>query len=94
MNARPVQDVFGPAIDGTRDNAKHVFQRQGSPDPMMGFQLGHRYQEVCLQNGLRKIQLLETGEMTPQWQRSHIVIIEVYIASFGVFEHRIETGSG
>src|SRR5271170_38640 len=35
LDPRPMQHVLGPAIAASRDDAEHVFERQGNARPMM-----------------------------------------------------------
>ena len=49
----------------------------------MGFQFRHGDQEVRLEHGLWEVAgLLQVGKMATQPERSHIVIIQVYITAF------------
>ena len=54
VNAGPMEDVLGPAIAASGDNAKHVFHAQGDPGPVMGFHFRHGHDEIRTQNGSRE----------------------------------------
>ena len=55
-NAGVVQHVFRPAVLDAGNHAVQILQRAGVADPVMGLHLGHRDDQVGLDDLLRKIE--------------------------------------
>ena len=77
-DAGPMENVLGPTVAASRNNAEHVFEGKGRAHPVMGFELGQRNQEVRLENRPWEIKLSQPGGAGLQRDAANFIEIQVH----------------
>ena len=78
FNPPDVEQVLGPAVVDSRQNAEEVLQAQGDPDPMMGFHLGQADQDVGFGHRLGQIKMRKAGQAALVRHGHGIAVVEVH----------------
>jgi hypothetical protein len=94
VDALPVEGVFGPAVDGSGDDAEEVLHGERDPCPVVSLELGHRDEEVGVEHGARQVEVAQVGKAALQGRAAHAIHVEVHVGcpdvAQGVVEARRE----
>ena len=77
LNTVPVENVLGPAIPASRDDAEHVFHAQSDARPVMRFHFGHGHKKISLHRRLPQPEALHSGVAGPKIHRDQLVAVQI-----------------
>jgi hypothetical protein len=77
VDAGPVENVFGPAIATSGNDAEKIFHGERDAGPVVRFELGHGHEKVDAKNGFGQIEVLEERGAGFEFNALDIVNVEV-----------------
>ena len=77
VDAGPVEDILGPTVAGSGNDAEHVLHAQRDPSPMMRFHFRHGYDEIGRKDSARQPQLAEAGIVRLELRFDEVVAIQI-----------------